>query len=413
MESYIKLLGLEKHVEGGYFGVFYKSQNKIEIFDHEYENKDDADEATLKKRSAGSSIYFLLQGNDFSAWHRLKSDEIWHYYDGNSPVDIHVINEKGEVETYTLGNPGMLENAKFQVVVKAGNWFAAEVRDKTTFALVGCTVAPGFEYADFELAKKDYLIDLYPHLAQLINKFIYTNRFSDLEIINENTKCRKNQITAEEYIKMLNLNKHIEGGCFVDFYKSSTKVIPVSRENLKDSELVHRSAASSIYFLLEKQDFSAWHCLKSDEIWHYYDGLSPVDIHVIDSKGCLKTHVLGHPERVEGASFQVVIQAGNWFAAEVRDKMTFALVGCTVSPGFEYKDFELADRKKMISKYPQHQNIIRKWTRYHSPVQSWSSIKYVTLALISGVGFYLAKSKLFNAEKIDAFADQIKSRLGI
>ncbi len=175
MHNYIDTLNLEPHIEGGYFGVFYKSKDKIIINDKRYANESQQGMQNFNvERHAGSSIYFLLEKEDYSAWHRIKSDEIWHYYDGGSAIDIHTINEHGKLETFTLGNPRLIKNAAFQVVMKAGTWFAAELRDKQSFALAGCTVCPAFEYADFELAaiRRDELVAQYPELKEIIDKFI-------------------------------------------------------------------------------------------------------------------------------------------------------------------------------------------------------------------------------------------------
>jgi predicted cupin superfamily sugar epimerase len=164
------------------------------------------------------------------------------------------------------------------------------------------------------------------------------------------------------YIDLLNLEKHIEGGYFSVFYKSKLNVLPLTNTEISPNENIVRSAGTSIYFLLEKENFSTWHRLKSDEIWHYYDGNSPIEIHTIDLDGNLKTHVLGHPGITDDASFQVVITAGCWFSAELSDKTSFALAGCTVNPGFEYQDFEIAIREKLISEHPQHEEIITRYT---------------------------------------------------
>ncbi len=164
-----------------------------------------------------------------------------------------------------------------------------------------------------------------------------------------------------DWINKLQLEKHIEGGYFAEVYKSEDKVVNIDAKS-SDKEAIIRSAGSSIYFLLEKEDFSAWHKLKSDEIWHYYDGNSAIEIHFIDDNGNYSSKILGHPEKVSGASFQIVVPSNFWFAAELQDKNDYALVGCTVSPGFEYQDFILADRDKLIEKYPQHTKIIIRLT---------------------------------------------------
>jgi predicted cupin superfamily sugar epimerase len=103
--------------------------------------------------------------------------------------------------------------------------------------------------------------------------------------------------------------------------------------------------------------------LESDEIWHFYKG-SAVKIHVIDKEGNLSKVLLGDFTKTSGASFHVIIKAGDWFAAENVDKTSYCLVGCTVSPGFEYVDFKLADREKLSLKFPQHSAIIERLTRH-------------------------------------------------
>lgn len=174
MKKWIDLLKLERHIEGGYYGIFYKSSDKILTLDDKYSNPGlDSNERT--ERHAGSSIYFLLEKEDFSAWHRLNSDEIWHYYDGGSPIDIYIINEYGCLIKQTLGNPLLSDEASFQVVIKAGDWFTAEVRDKSSFALMGCTVSPGFEYCDFTLADRHILVYQYPEHSDIINKLTRIN----------------------------------------------------------------------------------------------------------------------------------------------------------------------------------------------------------------------------------------------
>jgi len=107
----------------------------------------------------------LLEGNDFSSFHRIKSDEIWHFYTGTSPIEIFSIEER-KIRKQILGDdPG--ENQWFQVVVNKNTWFAARLADKNGFALAGCTVSPGFNYDDFELATKSLVIQ-FPELESEI-----------------------------------------------------------------------------------------------------------------------------------------------------------------------------------------------------------------------------------------------------
>jgi len=113
--------------------------------------------------------------------------------------------------------------------------------------------------------------------------------------------------------------------------------------------------------LLDGSQFSAFHRLKSDEVWHFYVG-SSITLYIIDKIGHLSEVQLGiNSEKDE--HFQVLLKAESWFAATVNDKSSFALVGCSVSPGFDYRDFELGDRKKLIETYPQHRSIIEKFTK--------------------------------------------------
>ena len=165
----------------------------------------------------------------------------------------------------------------------------------------------------------------------------------------------------QNWVEELNLERHIEGGYYNLFYKSSEKVVSI-RNKYKDNVTNERAAGTSIYFLLEKNDFSAWHKLKSDEIWHFYDGKSALNIHTISKDGQHQVEILGHPTLAKDASFQLLVKAETWFAAELQDKSSFSLVGCSVFPGFEYQDFILADRGKLTLEYPKHSEIIKQLT---------------------------------------------------
>lgn len=158
-------------------------------------------------------------------------------------------------------------------------------------------------------------------------------------------------LTASDLISQLKLERHIEGGCFKRVYASKHKVqIERGRERL---------IASAIYFLLEGHDFSAFHRLKSDEIWAYNYG-SPLTIFMIEQDGSLTQTTLGDPKN---PTFQVTIAANQWFAAEVNDKSSFTLMSCFVAPGFEYHDFELANRQMLVRQYPSHAHLINRLTR--------------------------------------------------
>lgn len=158
--EYIDKLHLEAHPEGGYFREIYRSGELIlpEHLPTRYKSS----------RSFSTSIYFMLEGKQFSSFHRLQSDELWHFYDGSSLI-VYIIDEKGELEKIKLG--GNIKNGEsFQTVVKRNSWFGAELVDKDSFALIGCTVAPGFDFNDFELGKKFDLIKEFPALKEIIIK---------------------------------------------------------------------------------------------------------------------------------------------------------------------------------------------------------------------------------------------------
>ncbi len=157
-QYYIEHLNLEKHPEGGYYKEIFRSDELIEG------NK--IHKRYSGKRAVCTSIYYLLQNDDFSAFHRLQSDEIWHFYTG-SALKIYHIDKQGILKTYLLGND-IHKNEQFQCVIPHGTWFAARLLRPNTFALIGCTVAPGFCFSDFELAKRNELISQYPVYEDII-----------------------------------------------------------------------------------------------------------------------------------------------------------------------------------------------------------------------------------------------------
>ena len=158
---YIDKLELSKHPEGGWFKEEYRSAESIPST--ALDNRFDAE------RSISTSIYFLLEKGAFSAFHRIKSDETWHFYDGDS-LNIHSISPQGEYKLYVLGLN--IENGELpQITVPHGDFFAAETNGSFTF--VGCTVAPGFDFNDFEMPKKQDLSALYPNHISLIEKYGY------------------------------------------------------------------------------------------------------------------------------------------------------------------------------------------------------------------------------------------------
>ena len=163
---------------------------------------------------------------------------------------------------------------------------------------------------------------------------------------------------AQYWIEQYQLQPHPEGGWFVETYRSAER-IPASA--LPDRFVGTRVFGTAIYFLLEGHHFSALHRIQSDEIWHFYAG-NPLNIIVLDETGTLQTIRLG-PNAAAGEVFQAVVPAGRWFGAKPAMSEGYALVGCTVAPGFEFADFELADRAVLLAQFPQHQTAIERLTR--------------------------------------------------
>ena len=163
---------------------------------------------------------------------------------------------------------------------------------------------------------------------------------------------------ANDWIERLGLEAHPEGGFFKQTYKSH-ELIPKSA--LPERFPGDRAFSTGIYYLLNKNDFSAFHVIHQDEMWHFYDG-SPLTIHVIDKQGTYSTIKLGR-DIDHGEQPQAVVKAGCFFAAEVNNKESYSLVGCTVAPGFDFEDFKMPSRDQLIGMYPQHKEIIQMFTR--------------------------------------------------
>ena len=158
-------------------------------------------------------------------------------------------------------------------------------------------------------------------------------------------------------IERFGLQPHPEGGYFRETFRGADKVVrELTRDAAPDET---RSSSTAIYYMLCDGAHSAWHRIRSDEVWHFYAG-EPIDVHIIDTAGQLLTHRLGNALTHHDAVFQAVVPAGHWFAAELCDPEAFALVGCTVAPGFEFSEFELADMAALTKAYPQHEAVIRR-----------------------------------------------------
>jgi hypothetical protein len=150
--------------------------------------------------------------------------------------------------------------------------------------------------------------------------------------------------TASYYIDKLQLLPHPEGGYFKEVFRDQKEYPP------HGSFSGPRNYSTSIYYLLEKTDFSSFHRIQSDETWHHYDG------------GCILIHYFENQELItkklgkrleEGEHPQHTVPKNTWFAAEPAADCEYALMGCTVAPGFDFRDFELAmweDLKAFLSK---------------------------------------------------------------
>jgi hypothetical protein len=160
VDHLIKHLRLQPHPEGGFYKETYRSAGVIPA--------QCLSSAFSGDRSYATAIYFMLQQGDFSAFHRIKSDECWHFYEGGTLL-IHVIDPRGHYQCVRLGKK-ITEGEAYQFIVPAGAWFASEPAPGSLFALVGCTVAPGFDFADFEMAKAAILAEEFPQHRLLIER---------------------------------------------------------------------------------------------------------------------------------------------------------------------------------------------------------------------------------------------------
>lgn len=152
--------------------------------------------------------------------------------------------------------------------------------------------------------------------------------------------------TAEEWVKQLSLAPHPEGGYYRETYRAETNV-----------QTPHgaRSASTMIYFLLRAGEVSHLHRIRSDEAWHFYAGDS-LCVHQFD--GGYRTTILG-PNPEKGEVFQSIVPAGAWFGASLLSNTGYSLVGCTVAPGFDFTDFELADYSDWAQLYPRQQDVLK------------------------------------------------------
>lgn len=163
---------------------------------------------------------------------------------------------------------------------------------------------------------------------------------------------------VETLVRELELLPHPEGGFYKENYRSIGSIPAAVLGPEIDGD---RNYSTAIYYLLEQGDFSAFHRIRQDEIWHHYLG-GPLLLHVIDPNGNYQAQWIGS-DMSAGQRPQWVVKAGDWFAAEPDPSNPYSLMGCTVAPGFDFADFELAERSKMSQMFPQHQELIQRLTR--------------------------------------------------
>jgi predicted cupin superfamily sugar epimerase len=157
---------------------------------------------------------------------------------------------------------------------------------------------------------------------------------------------------AEYWIDNLNLKAHPEGGYYKETYRS-TETIPTL--GLPSRFNAAKNFSTAIYFLLRSQDKSLFHRIKSDELWHYHYG-STLHIYILHETKVSEFKLGNNIEA--GESLQVVIPANHWFGAKLVMSNTYSLSSCTVAPGFDFKDFEMAERQKLLDAFPNHSEII-------------------------------------------------------
>jgi len=156
----IDALDLQPHPEGGFYRETYRSKEVIPY---------DALLSYPSDRNQSTAIYFLLTKGNYSAFHRVRQDELWHFHQGGTIV-LHLLSPEGVHAKVCIGND-ILHGEHPQFTVPGGYWFAGTIADDADHSLVSCTVAPGFDFADFELADT-HLIDLFPEHTDLIQQFL-------------------------------------------------------------------------------------------------------------------------------------------------------------------------------------------------------------------------------------------------
>ena len=166
-------------------------------------------------------------------------------------------------------------------------------------------------------------------------------------------------LTADRIRALLKLEPHpIEGGYFIETYQSALRI---PRACLPEAYASDRAAGTAIYYLLTPETFSALHKLPGDEIFHFYLG-DPVEMLQLHPGGSGEVIVLGQ-DIAAGMRPQHVVRGGVWQGSRLRPGGSYALLGTTMSPGFDYTDYETGSRETLTKLYPKHSALIAALTR--------------------------------------------------
>lgn len=157
-QYWVEKLQLKRHPEGGFYSEVHRSGL---VLPH-----GTLPQAYSGNRPVSTAIYYLLQEGDFSAFHRIVSDEVWHHYDGGV-LELYSIDKEGVLKIQYLGKSPS-DKVVPLLVIPGGTWFAALPQLDSVYVLAGCTVAPGFDFADFEMGNADYLLVQFPQHSEII-----------------------------------------------------------------------------------------------------------------------------------------------------------------------------------------------------------------------------------------------------
>ncbi len=168
----------ELYGEGGYYSETYRSEENV-LINSSFDNPNDKnrlyclskindDDDSINIRPVFTLIYYLLDGDQFSAFHKVRFDEVWHFYKGSS-ISLYLLTDSKKMLSIQLGND-LDNNEHIHYVIKGNTWFAAELNDKSSYSLIGCSVSPGFDFKDFKLGKRSELKKIYPQHEFIIDK---------------------------------------------------------------------------------------------------------------------------------------------------------------------------------------------------------------------------------------------------